>query len=51
MDPEELICNLDVRPIITNINQPPLIRSSILNDSIVSENNGNHSKSERIDET
>jgi hypothetical protein len=29
--------NLDVRPIVTNINQPPLIRSSILNDLIQSE--------------
>jgi hypothetical protein len=48
---QHLILNLDIRPIIANINQPPLIRSSILNDSLPSETNGTNAKSEHIDET
>ncbi|CAF3683642.1 unnamed protein product [Rotaria sordida] len=32
-----------VRPLVTNLNQPPLIRSSILNDSILIKTNENNS--------
>lgn len=35
-----IIVYLDIRPIVTNINQPPLIRSSILNDPPLPESNG-----------
>ncbi|CAF2398571.1 unnamed protein product [Rotaria sp. Silwood2] len=54
---EQSIASLsNVRPIITTINQPPLIRSSILNDSIQSEINGTSSTNDtrspiNIDET
>ncbi|CAF3333201.1 unnamed protein product [Rotaria socialis] len=53
---QSVAASSNARPIITNINQPPLIRSSILNDPIPSETNGIVSTNEtrpviNIDET
>ncbi|CAF1266067.1 unnamed protein product [Rotaria sordida] len=53
---QPIVSSSNVRPIITNINQPPLIRSSILNDPIQSETNGINSTNDtrsaiNIDET
>ena len=43
-----MIVYLGVRPIITNLIQPPLIRSSILNEPLVSDTNGTQSKLETV---
>ncbi len=41
-------CNyLDVRPLVANLNQPPLIRSSFLNDSNQTDN-GNTEHRQRL---
>ncbi|CAF2643124.1 unnamed protein product [Rotaria sp. Silwood2] len=41
------VSSSSVRPLVANLNQPPLIRSSILNDSIQTKANGNNSNSDR----